>query len=62
MITVLRLGRKYRTVIGEYEGEANNMKDIARAMELARKGCPTGKLIIENVALPERKKKEPELK
>lgn len=62
MITVWKFGRKTKKKVGEYEGEANNMKDIARAMELARKDCPTGKLIIENVALPERKKKEPELK
>ena len=62
MITVWKFAKKKKWLVGQYEGNTNNKKDVFRAMELARKDCPTGKLLIEGVTLPERRKKEPEIK
>lgn len=62
MITVWKLGRKENKMVGRYEGSTNNMKDIFRALDLARKACPTGKLVVGGVTAPDRKKKEPEIK
>jgi hypothetical protein len=62
MITVWKFTRKRKTLVGRYDGNANNMTDISNALTLARRECPTGKLLIEGVTLPPRRIKEPELK
>lgn len=62
MITVWKLGKKENKMVGKYEGSTNNMKDIFKALDRARKVCPTGKLVVGGVTAPDRKKKEPEIK
>ena len=62
MITVWKFTRKRKTIVGRYDGNANNMADISNALTLARRECPNGKLIVEGVTLPERRTKTPELK
>ena len=62
MITVSKFTKKRKTVVGQYPGTTKNMKDIFTALELARKECPKGKLIVEGVTVPERLKKVPEIK
>ena len=62
MITVYKFTKKKETLIGQYEGSTKNMKDIFKALELARQDCPKGKLIVKGVTVPERLAKAPELK
>lgn len=62
MITVYKFRGRKTWLVGQYEGSTKNMQDVFRALELARQDCPTGKLVVGGVEVPDRKKKEPEIK
>ena len=62
MITVWKFRGKKKWLVGQYPGKTNNMKEVFAALALARKDCPTGKLVVGGVTAPDTKReKKPEI-